>query len=456
MLTTSGCGFVVDADRFRQVTSPTPGSGVVTLYEGAGGPAGLGRGEPLWLDARGFSDAVTVRSEDPRVILSLPMRSGDGQPLSVLAWAAPFRDLGEGQQRQVTLWLEEGTTTASVTLTVLGLEELELGGLVNSQTLRPLYSDIATMASVRFEGPQLARLVSTGAVRLMHPVSVAALNGRPGAGGFGPGEGPRSGRTAEDVSGGCAGGGGGAGGRNAGQPARGGASGGESSVLSLGLGPLDQTVGSGGGRGGSSGGDMGLVGGAGAGSLFIDGAVVQWQGRLDAGGAPGEDAPGSGCGQDGTGAGGGGSAGLIWVRARQALMGGVTALVSGGAGGSGGQKSGGDGADGWLRIDAPDLDVPSAAGLNGAMYPAYRGPAWDIQDARLAPAADMAFSADPELRLSLHIDDILITEVQADMQGRGLVPAPTAAGLHQVCLRAIAAPEMTKETTICVRIAVLP
>ncbi|CAN0586508.1 unnamed protein product, partial [Laminaria digitata] len=152
--------------------------------------------------------------------------SANGEGLSVLAWVAPFTDLAEGEERPVTLWLEDGTETSSVTLTVLGLDELELAGLVDPQTLAARYSDISTTAPVRFEGPQPARLVSTGSVRLMHAVSVAGLGATPGAGGFAPGAGPRSGASGDTVPRGCASGGGGGGARDAGQPASGGANGG--------------------------------------------------------------------------------------------------------------------------------------------------------------------------------------------------------------------------------------
>lgn len=453
---TAGCGWVVDADRFRDLQVAPPGLQALSLYEGSGGAVGAGRGEPLWLDARAYADSVMVRSEDPRVTLSAPVRTADGTGLSVLAWIAPFIDLAEGDERPVILWLEDGTRTTSVTLTVLGLDELELAGLVDPQTLADQYSDISTTAPVRFEGTQPARLVSTGSVRLMHNVSVAGLGATPGAGGFAPGAGPRSGGNGDAVARGCASGGGGAGAREAGQPASGGASGGEASSVPIEQAPLEQTVGSGGGRGGNSGEQTGTRGGAGAGSMYVDGAVVLWSDELDASGAPGEDAPGSGCGQDGRGAGGGGSAGLIWVRARQALMAGGTARVAGGAGGSGGQKSGGQGADGWLRIDAPEDDVPSALGAN-AMHPAFRGPAWRISDARVLAAADLSFTADPGLRLSITLDEVLLGEVQADAQGVGIVSAPRAPGLHRLCLQSATAPQpIGEEASACIRIAVLP
>ena len=453
---TAGCGLVVDADRFRDLQVAPPGLQALSLYEGSGGPVGAGRGEPLWLHARAYANSVMVRSEAPRVTLSAPVRSADGTGLSVLAWIAPFINLAEGDEQPVILWLEDGTRTTSVTLTVLGLDELELAGLVDPQTLADQYSDISTTAPVRFEGPQPARLVSTGSVRMMHNVSVAGLGATPGAGGFAPGAGPRSGGNADAVARGCASGGGGAGAREAGQPASGGASGGEATTFVLEQANLPQMVGSGGGRGGDSGQDLGQPGGAGAGSLYVDGAVVQWSGELDASGAPGEDAPGSGCGQDGRGAGGGGSAGLIWVRAQHALMTEGSARVAGGAGGSGGQKSGGQGADGWLRIDAPQEDVPIAQGLN-AMYPAYRGPAWRVQDPRVAPDAALAFTASPGLTLNLFVDEALSAQVQADAQGLGMVSAPSAPGLHRLCLQSAAAAQAQREeASACVRIAVLP
>lgn len=452
----SGCGLSVDADRFRQV-APALGSQDNLLYEGAGGPASVGKGVPLWIPGAGFTEAATVRAEDARVTLSTVKQGAAQDGLSVLAWVAPFLDLGEGEQQAVTLWVEEGTTTASVSLTIEGLPELTLAGTVDPLTLRPLYSGIRTEAPVRFEGVGPARLSSVGAIDLGHPVSVSALGAVPGAGGRAPGQGARAGGQAEDVSSGCASGGGGAGARLAGQPSDQGTQGGAPASLMPGLLPLDDTPGHGGGHGGASDADAGRPGGAGAGAILVDGAVVQWRAEVQAQGGDGEAADGNGCGQSGAGAGGGGAGGMIWVRARQALVGSAAAVIAGGRGGAGGQKAGGDGADGWLRIDAPEALDAVGLGIEDARYPAYRGPAWAVPDARLAPAAAVEFVADPELSLAYLVDDVQVGQVQTRAEGRGEVAAPSAPGLHQLCLALASNPSSPpQEVRTCLRVAILP
>ncbi|MCB9646494.1 MAG: hypothetical protein H6730_07830 [Deltaproteobacteria bacterium] len=202
------------------------------------------------------------------------------------------------------------------------------------------------------------------------------------------------------------------------------------------------------GGGGSSGEYVGRDGGGGGGVLVVEGAVLQVAATLDAHGAAGDAADGSGCGQDAAGAGGGGSGGAVWLRARDDLSGAGEVDVQGGAGGAGGQKAGGDGAPGFVRVDAPD--APRVVG-EGALF---RGPAWRVEDPRLEGPTSLAFTAQPGAMLALSVDGAVQPDLStADAQGEGEVQVDLPAGLHTLCLAlAGGAPQ---EVAACMRVASL-
>jgi hypothetical protein len=443
----TGCGLVVDLDRFRDVSGGA--AGPLALEEGAGGTPALGRGAPLLFLGGPFPAGLEVRADDARVTLSTPRLSEDGRALALLAWVAPFSLLDAGQTATVTLQLGE----VSHPLFIQGLPELTLAGAVDPAALAPRYAEIRTGGAVTFTGAAPPRLEAAGAVILGHPVSVAALDDTPGPGGEpggragAPGGGVRGGAAGADATGGCAGGGGGAGGSAAGTAGADGAAGGDGAD-GLDPSPLAAFAGHGGGGGGSTADATGRFGGGGGGAISVRGAVIQVRARLDARGGAGGSAAGSGCGQDGAGAGGGGAGGVIWLRAADALEGPGPLDVQGGPGGGGGQKAGGAGAAGFVRLEGPG-SIPVVG--EGALF---RGPAWGGHDPRIEGPTALPFTAQPGAALRLTVDGAPQGDLTAaDTGGEGTVQVDLPRGMHTVCLAL--ASSVVEEEPACVRIAAL-
>lgn len=448
-----GCGWVVDADRFRRAAQDDAGEGVDAgpvfdgpprlqpdeLWEGAGGPPDLGRGVPLL-----FTGIVGTEVEalDPGLTLTEVTVDPSGTALAVRAFVDVDPALAEGERR--TVRLEVGSDTFE--LSIRGLDELSLSGDVQTP-LAERYSEIRTSAPVRLVGTDAVRLVTEGLLLIEHPIDASARGQDPGPGGFSGGEasqaggGMSGGRPGADVTGGCAGGGGGGGGRDEGGAGGRGAPGGQP-----GLPPLSMLTGAsqGGGGGGAARMNQGGIGGGGGGRVWLEGAVVQQRAAIEARGGDGAGGDGQGCGQDGSGGGGGGSGGIVVLRARARQLGEGRIDVSGGLGAGRDQRQGGAGAAGWVRVDGL---TPRTADI--------RGPAWAFGAPVVRTGAELEFSGPPAETLELTLDGTPRGVLDLDSEGRGRFVLG-ALGLHQLCLR-LRCPDCTLSglATSCVTVVAL-
>lgn len=454
LLGSSACGLTIDADRFRNVSDGGTEPPDVRLHppeleEGAGGLPSVGRGAALLVTGGPFSDDAALMSDDARLTVSASRVSDDRSVLAVRVWVAPFEDLPRGESATVALTVMDAGTTHGLSLTIQGLDELDLAGRVDPSSIRGRFSRIRTMGPVEIVGAAGLRLESAGAVLIDHALDLSARAAEPGPGGLAAGEGSRAGSTGDSAARGCAGGGAGAGGVEAGEDSPGGASGGAAAPRPRGL-PRSDGGGHGGGHGGDQEAAPGKSGGGGGGWIRIVGATVALNADLLVSGADGEDADDNNCGgSDNAGAGGGGAGGWIRVRADASLGAEGGLVVTGGDGGGGGPKAGGNGADGWVRIDAPRVDA-RATGRDGRVA-VWRGPAWaNLDDPLIEAGAALAVVGEPGTRARYAVDGDRVGDIELDERGRGSVEAPSP-GAHTVCLSLGG-----EESSACAQIAVLP
>ena len=453
----AGCGWVVDADRFR-LAGQGDGSADIfpkEVYEGAGGRPSAGLGVPV-LVRGAFGPTVGIEADDSRVTLDAPVVATDGSAVATRVWIDPFLDLFEGETTSVVITVVEGNVRRSFNLIIKGLDELSLAADVSTDDLRPLYSSIYTSTETILTGTAAARLVSVGFVDIGFGVSASATGRQPGPGGVagGPagrdGLGSRGGRAGDDAVRGCAGGGAGAGASADGEAGGGGSRGGTMGLSAptrvLGLG------GHGGGGGGRSGESPGSDGGGGGGVLWLEGADVRIDAAVLAEGASGQDARARGCGGESPGAGGGGAGGVVMVRAGTALDGAGRLVAAGGEGGAGNAGTrGGAGSPGWIRIDAASISDDLTAEQD-----VWRGPAWTLSNVIVKPAEVLSFVAPSSAETSpqISIDGTFEnTRPVMDDNGRGTWMAPAQLGLYALC---VVIAEDIEEGESCVTIAVLP
>jgi hypothetical protein len=254
-------------------------------------------------------------------------------------------------------------SSATKTITVTGLDELNLTNQVVNTTTTPLrlqYSQVR-LNNVHFLGGSPAQIRSVSDIVITNGVKVDGVGATAGAhgcdgggaataGGCNPGGG--GGGASNGLGNGAPGGGGGFGANGAAGGSGGGAAGQATGsewlrVLTTGVGAAGNR-GNGGGGGGN--GLLGAAGGAGGGGggvleLTANGALTVMTG--------GFASANGGNGSTGSGEGGGGSGGAIVVRAG----GGISApagwiRAAGGIGGGAGATKAGDGSIGRIRVDS--------------------------------------------------------------------------------------------------------
>ncbi|MEL7372269.1 MAG: hypothetical protein AAFN74_25310, partial [Myxococcota bacterium] len=259
------------------------------LLEGAGGPPSSGRGVVLLISGPQFADDASVSTDDPRLSLSTPQISSDGQWLAVQAWLDVDPSLSFGETATVSVSIDVGDGEISeVPIVVDGLDELTLAGPVDGATLAPMYSQVVTSETTTFVGDAPIHLTATNLIRIQHPIIASGVGLAPGpggqAGGKGgvDGEGLRGGAAGEMRDTGCAGGGGGAGAQMSGEAGGRGATGGLAGPAT----PrrpndADRLAGHGGGGGGDRRETIGGSGGGGGGSVWLAAAALAIEASID-------------------------------------------------------------------------------------------------------------------------------------------------------------------------------
>jgi len=416
----SGCSLILHFDRFEDASVASSDAALATLTiacaEGGDGSGracvidegtgtGGGRGLPAEIRASApVFDASTNVLIDPgaaALVADLRTPSSGTSDVIGIVLIAPIDELSDGGSVDVPLRVSAGDQTwTDLVVTVRYHPEL----LVDTATpgmsdMSYELSNVVIQAELRATGVQPLVLRSHGEVRIEAgapldvdgrlPVAPAA--GGPGAGGGAGGAGgPGGAAPANGLMGG--GSGGGAGGNGAATSAHAGGggghalaggtvSGGGAGGASYGTSWLDPFVaadvaGSGGGGGGGATAGDGGDGGDGGGALHIiaDGPVVfADDGRISADGSPGE------AGASALTGGGGGSGGAVWITAREGVRGPMGTLSA-----RGGVGPGGNGADGFIRLDVPGLEEAAASPAV-----AYHGLMWESLRPELVGAASV-------------------------------------------------------------------
>ncbi len=471
------CGLVVDADRFREPVPSNDGTLRIDqvrparLLEGAGGPAQIGFGEVLVFEGRFPKSFVRLESDDDRLTCGRPQVGARGRLMAVVCWIRADEGLAAGESALVTISVVGAGQRIPVTIALDGLDELELADIVTADGIGGPYSVIVTTAPTVVVGTVAARFLAVHAVRIQHPISASADESTPGPGGeLGgqsgmPGAGVRGGAPGASGDNGCPGGGGGGGGIQPGEDGQRDAQGGIADSTP----PYDILTrgGHGGGGGGASKESTGRAGGSGGGIITFEAPVIQFVSgaRIDATGGDGDDSFAPGCGANAPGAGGGGAGGAIYLKADHVLSGSPVLDVSGGRGGfSWNRRGGGDGAPGWVRVDASLLtgDLTDGVADDFAGNPTrqtsemtgegvYWGPSWAFEDPIVGLDAPLPFYGPPNEALRLTFDGRDVGTVVGD--GVSETTGPSEVGLHTVCIMLASG---TEEDAACRTIAVLP
>jgi hypothetical protein len=369
--------------------------------------------------------------------------------------------LRQGQTATLNVTVTQAGTSATIPLTVTGLDELEPGKAVPSfdtDDLEDRYSRVRLGQNVTFTGDKPAFIRSVTDIDIEAAVSVSARGQTAGPGGCNGGPGGNAGGCGDGAgkpgSGLIAAGGGGGGFGTEGEDGRAGTAGAQGaggavvgdpmlSVLVL-DGNAEGNRGSGGGGGGDLlGGESGGAGGGGGGTI-----------ALSAGGSIRVSASGSIAARGGVGGvgGGGGSGGAVLVRAVGVVEGRDEWINTGGGAGSG---SGGDGGDGRVRIDAPAGDVADMA----VEAVAARGPAWgpDQEVITRDPMQALAVRGAPGAQHGVQLNGESAGTVLLDGNGAATVRRRLEAGRNVVCLVADPGAQIIRdENRNCLTIGYVP
>jgi hypothetical protein len=369
--------------------------------------------------------------------------------------------LRQGQTATLNVTVTQAGTSATIPLTVTGLDELEPGKAVPSfdtDDLEDRYSRVRLGQNVTFTGDKPAFIRSVTDIDIEAAVRVNASGQTPGPGGCPGGSsssdaGCGNGRGRPGGGAVSAGGGGGGFGTE-GEAGRSGVAGSEGpGGDAVGDAMLSQLVydgssegnrGSGGGAGGGllTGGSGGPGGGGGGTIALSAGGSI----RVSASGAV------SASGGNGSVGGGGGSGGAVLVRAVGALDARDEWINTGGGAGSG---SGGDGGDGRVRIDAPAGDVGDMA----VEAVAARGPAWGPDQKVITRDAmqALAVKGGPGAQHGVELNGEAAGTVLLDGNGAATVRRRLEAGRNVVCLVANPGAQVIRdENRSCLTIGYVP
>ncbi len=400
------------------------------LQEGAG----ASRAVPVVITGRFLAGASASVSGGAVVIPNRTFRvSSTGDALAFQVQVPVDRSRGTGRG-QVTLTVDPGAGPSyPVTIAVEWLPEGVLDGEVRG--VEPLYSTatIGVTTPARFVGREPIRIRTTADLHVGQ-VSVSPTQSRATAGGCDGGR--------EGLGGDCPPRGGGPGGTGGGGGGGAGRVGGQSGSNSLmgrgGLAgvPIFQprwisppaTYGGGGGGGGGDGiSSVGSgTGGGGGGVLLLhaDGLLVfQTGAAISARGGDGVAAtacPGGG--------GGGGGGGALWLRGLGGLTGSFGVDVTGGLGAGPMLCRGGDGGDGYLRLDGVTPAAPTG--------PVALGPRISASNAAILPnGASVTLEGTPGDSVEASWDEGTPVNVPLGVNdGFATIPAPSGSGHHVLCI----------------------
>jgi hypothetical protein len=494
LCTLSGCSLLLDTDDFLAV----PELGDVRIDSREPMQVLEGARLPVILRGEGFSSNAVVLAivalpggaEEP-VPVAEKRASRDGTALALVLDVPVLPDHDDADElASVQITVTQGRSTASATLEIQALPELELGlgdnQVVKTAELESLYSEIVVDGAVTVIGDDPVRLVATHAIRINRPVDASGQDATaelPGSGGPGSCAGGAGGVAGVDSgngkNGGCDQGGGRAGTGVSGigpAPSGGGggcaaAAGGDDGDEARGddtctpeLVPLGQpdNRGHGGGGGGAYESAPGGHGGGGGGVVELSAPFVSFgpYGELSARGGSGTPGAPLDCGQDRhAGSGGGGSGGVVLLRADTVLFGqeGIIS-VAGGTGGTICETSGGLGSDGRVRIDVAGIqlnDRPISAPETMVDFfsrNVFRGPRLaDTPQLAVGGPVRIGVRGDPEVTYDLLVDSSPPVEIRGN-ETRELVLEP---GLRGVCVALRGVIPNAPESKHCLTIAVL-
>jgi hypothetical protein len=459
-----GCSFLLHFERFEDGGVPASDGAVVTLTiacagmgdgractldEGVGTGGGRGLPAEIRASAAVFDASTNVMIDPGAAALVADLRapsSGTSDVIGIVL-IAPIDELADSGTVDVPLRVSTSAQTwMDLVVTVRYHPEL----LVNTPSpgmsdVVYEFSNIVIQADFRATGIEPLELRSYGEVRIEAgaPLSVDGrlpafpAPGGPGAGGGAGGAGGTGGAAPVDGlmgmgPGGGAGGngdptsahaGGGGGHALAGGTVSGGGAGGASYGTAW-LDPFvspDAAGSGGGGGGGGSAGDGGAGGdGGGALRLIADGPVVFVDdGRISADGSPGA------AGASALTGGGGGSGGAVWITAREGVTGPAGTISA-----AGGVGPGGNGADGFVRLDVPGIEEPTVFPSVG-----YHGLMWEPLRPELLGDATIQLSlwGEPMDTIEVEVRDATATTAMLgimvlDATGVAAVTAPLTAG----------------------------
>ncbi|MEQ8278494.1 MAG: hypothetical protein RMA76_32115 [Deltaproteobacteria bacterium] len=416
-----------------QITQIVFGSGM--LEDGA-------RGVPVWITGVLLPPGGSVVVSDPTIDVLTSAVNAAGTRAAAVLDVGVDTTLDEGDTRAIAISVANGAAQATQTTLLIGRDELDVTSMTTLANPRARYAriDVAAGAvlTVTTNGP--AVLDANGPVTIDGTVRVDGHTNRTagpaGCQGGGTRQAapcpPKGGAEGRAGVAGLLAASGGAGGANrtAGGDGGGGfASGGTPATnVNAFLIPLSAHGGGGGGGG------QGSTGAGGGGVLELRArSTLSLTGTLSAQGGVGVDlVTGLGCVAAAT-AGGGGAGGAILLRARDATFTG-TIDVTGGAGGLGyscADGVGGDGGDGFVRIDAPTV-----AGLMVTPAVFTRAPAWAEATQVLLPVGAATFTVVGAAGLTFEYALDNGGRTQAAIPGSGTVDigVSVAEGLHTLCL----------------------
>ncbi|CAN5867008.1 hypothetical protein BH11MYX3_BH11MYX3_25310 [soil metagenome] len=358
----------------------------------------------------------------------------------------------QGGTKPLHLHASQFGFTASIDLTIMGLDELAPSGSVDTGNLRALYSRATFSSATHFTGTAPALIRVTSDITVTALVEVDGVGTSPGAHGcVAGGEAQHGGCGAGGGVGGAAnsgsGGGGGFGTLGGQTSATAGAITGEALLLSLTTAPNTAgNRGNGGGGGGTAVLGNGDAGGAGAGvvELTADGSVtISGNGSVRAKGGDGTAG-----GALGGGTGGGGSGGAILIRAGAGIAAtGTWASAPGGAGG-------GVGGAGRIRIDTTSAAIPGTP----SPLPA-RGVAWATTAPIITAAAmiDMPLIGSASQMYGVYLNGAAQPAVMTNTSGVAMTSVALVEGLNTLCATTAPAVAVTiAEASRCIQIAYLP